>query len=244
MTANQIAAQSERELERHNQTVEEETKRHNVATEELQNDANQITNSYNSTKNALTAEYNNAYLNYLNAELSEKERYQQEMNDINRQLADAESLYKHSMMQVNSLQAQTDRNYKEAVAAQGWMNAAIEAKRAYYEGQKTEAYVNDLLVQQQLKRKDLEVKESQINKQYNLGLISAEQRDTELANARMQAEARLQEVELKQHQWDEGGKELVEQQIKSEKTSRWQGWFGIKNQNDANFSRVLQLFGQ
>lgn len=239
MTANQIAAQSERELERHNVTVEEETERHNKATEDIQEKANNATIFYNQERNRIQEEYNQTYMELQKADLEHKKQYEDQLAMIKDAEQRNNEWYREQMAGIEREKAWTDRDYKMAVAAQGWMDEAIKAKEAYYLGQKTEAYIVDLQVQQQLERQRIENEKNRITHEYNLGLIDAEQRDRELQIREDQIRNSEKETALKIEQWENGGKQLVEQQITNAKHSRWQGWFGLKNQSDNTAAKIL-----
>lgn len=239
MTANQIAAQSERELERHNVVVEEETERHNKATEDIQDRANKASEFYNQERNRIQEEYNRVYMEYQNADLEHKKQYEDQLALIKDREQRNTEHYREQMVNIERDKAWTDKDYKMAVAAQGWMDEAIKAKEAYYTGQKTEAYIVDLQVQQQLERQRIENEKNRITREYNLGLIDAEQRDRELQVKEDQIRNSERETDLRIQQWEEGGKQLVEQQVKNAKHSRWQGWLGLKNQSDNTAAKIV-----
>jgi hypothetical protein len=132
MTANQIAAASERELERHNATVEEETIRHNEALESVERTRNEITDRYQSEKNRLDDWYNKAYIEYLNSSTERKNELEQELNNIKLLQVENENDYKQQMAVIERDKYAADKSYKEMMAQIGYMGADIEARRAEY----------------------------------------------------------------------------------------------------------------
>nr|QQM99842.1 putative ORF1 [Picobirnavirus sp.] len=196
MTSNQIAAASVREDIRHNKAYEEETARHNKAVESIDEERNNITSWYNTTMAGLQSDYNKAYLEYLNADMEQKYALEDVLANIKQQQADADAKYKYDMSIINAKATDADKAYKEAMSKVSYMNAQIEAKRAYYEGQKTEGYLADLKVKQEQAWKDLEQKKLNIEMQYQLGIYDWTTRNKELNLAQ-------REYELRMKQWDD-----------------------------------------
>lgn len=199
MTANQIAARSEREGERHNQVSEEEIQRHNQETERLQNDANEITRTHNQVMASLQEDYNKAYIAYLNAAEEDKVQLETQLNWIKEQQMDADRTYKQEMSIISSAQQRADEMYKTGMLELQSENTDIEWKRAYYANQKTEAETAYTRVQMDLAEKRFQAEVDKINKEYELGLIDADIRMKQLKLAQNKHDldlARFQDIEL------------------------------------------------
>lgn len=196
MTSNQIAAASQREDVRHNKAAEEETARHNIKTEENEAERNRINETYNQQSLELQDKWNALQLEFQKADADRKNEIQQQLADIKQEQQDLDEWYKRNMTEINILQASADASYKESMASINAFNAAIEAKRVYYEGQKTEASIADLKKQRELQEKQLNATLHQIEVNYTLGLLSRESREKEINLAK-------QKYELEKKQWED-----------------------------------------
>lgn len=180
MTANQINAQYQREEARHNSEVESETQRHNEATEENDRRRDEWNHEYQQVMSNLQAQYNDAYIAYLNAAEEDKVALESEMNGIKQQMADTDTYYKGILADVEKDQLVVDRMYKDALAKVQWYEAGIAEKRAYYENQKTEAQTNQIYAEIANAQTELTLRKDKIEKDYELGKLTLEQRNNEL----------------------------------------------------------------
>lgn len=196
MTANQIAAAGQKEEVRHNQVAESETKRHNEATEEYNRQSLDYQRQYDQQRMALEEKLTKLQLEFQTANEARKRDIEAEEMGIRQQLANVEQTYKSEMTIIEASRANADKMYKEAMTKLGQFNADIEAKRAYYENQKTEAQTWSTYFSGYLGLKKLETEKAEIQQRYELGLISAEQRNKEL-------EMKNKELEFEQQKWDE-----------------------------------------
>lgn len=220
MTANQIAAAGLKEDIRHNTAYEEETARHNKAMEGIEEDRNNITSWYNTTMAGLQSDYNKAYLEYLNADMESKYALENVLANIKQQQADADAKYKYEMSIINAKATDADKAYKEAMAKVSYMNAQIDAKRAYYEGQKTEGYLADLKVKQEQAWKDLEQKKLNIEMQYQLGIYDWTTRNKELNLAQKEYDLRMKQWEDAYAAQNAAKTELLQAQTAREKSNK------------------------
>lgn len=186
MTSNQIAAASVRESERHNTVTETETTRHNQATEALQEDLNQITRDYNQQRLFYEDKWNRLQLEFTSANEERKRMIESESNEIKWQLARIDEEYKAQMARIESERTDIDKTYKNAMANVATFNAELQAKRDYYTNQKTEADINYINAQVGLQRRRLRMEETRIQQEYELGLISADQKADQLKLAQDQ----------------------------------------------------------
>lgn len=209
MTSNQISAQQVRENERHNAAYEDETKRHNVETEKIESEKNYITQQYNEQSLHLQEAYNNRYLDYLEASEADKVNIETELNHIKYQQTLNEQWYKEQMSMWTGQQTEADTIYKDRLAAVAEMDSNIRAKQAYYESQKTEAYILDLQRSYELNVQRIENEKLRIMKDYELGLINNE---TKLK----QLEIQDRQLELERTRW-ETQKANIESQTKKNK---------------------------
>jgi hypothetical protein len=223
MTANQIAAASVRESERHNQAYEQETERHNLRQESIDEERNDIQESWNTRSLELQDWYNTRYIEYLNADMDRKYELEAELNDIKQQQQDLDEWYKGEMSRLQQMDILNQSNYRDEMAKISQFNAELQQKRDYYEAQKTEAYITDLEEKRKLLQQELDDKRANIEHNYELGLISAETRDKELALAQ-------NEFDLKQRQWDEAYKDQAAAQTQLLKQQKVQS--GIKGAVD------------
>lgn len=194
MTANQIAASSVRENERHNQAYEEETKRHNVESERIQDRINELTDQYNNQKIQNERWYNERYIDYLNASLEQKNAIESELNNIKQQQALADQNYKEHMAMYQEQLTKSESQYKSALTNLTEMDAELRKKQAYYESQKTEAYLFNINETLRLQEKRINSEIDRINKEYELGIIN---NDTRLKQIKVQEE----QLELAREQW-------------------------------------------
>lgn len=144
MTSNQIANRTNIESERHNVVVEAETERHNRASEQIQAQANEENRQYHERMNDIQDRYNDALLAYYNASLDHKKEYEDALAAIGKERNDLESAHNQAMESLGNRQADIDEAYKTAVAWKGLYDSSLEAKRVYYEEQKTEAYISSI----------------------------------------------------------------------------------------------------
>lgn len=231
MTANQIAAASVREGERHNQVYEQETQRHNQAAEDLQSDANRITEEHHQRADMYAKEYNDSYLAYLKASEEDKVYLESQLNDIKQQMADNDKWYNNEMAMVNRRSQEADERYKNAMATINAFDAAIEAKRAYYEGQKTENVIwesqqnvamgfKKLQQDYEIAMKNYEARVTEINNAYQLGMISAETKSAELHLAKEQFDENVKRWNETYATQESEKTKLIQQQQKTEGSKR------------------------
>lgn len=241
MTANQIAAASVRESERHNTTYEVETERHNKEVESLTEDANRITEDHNRNQERLQKEYNDGYLEYLNAAEEDKVYLEDRLNNIKEEMGLNDKWYNEQMADINRKNQESRTNYENAIAGIQRFEADLQAKRDYYENQKTEAQTHSILeeIVNQKKRlelekekidKDYQARITEINNSYQLGMINAETRSAELHLAKEQYDENVRRWNETMKSQEESKTKLLEEQSKTEKTKRFgTGAQGVKN---------------
>jgi hypothetical protein len=223
MTANQIAAASVRENQRHNEAYEAETERHNLRQESIDEERNDIQESWNNQSLQLQDWYNTKYIEYLNADMEKKYELEKDLADIKRQQQDLDEWYKNEMARLQQMDILNQSNYRDEMAKISAFNSELQAKRDYYEAQKTESYITDLEEKRKLLQQELDDKRANIEHNYELGLISAEQRKNELALAQ-------KEFDLKQREWNEAYKDQAQAQTQLLKQQKVQT--GVKSATD------------
>lgn len=206
MTANQIAAASVSEEKRHNAVYEEETKRHNTETERIQDRINDITQTYNTQKVELEKWYNEKYIEYLNASLEQKQAIESELNNIKEQQMISDREYKEQMAMYQDRLSASESQYKNALTNLTEMDVALREKQAYYETQKTEAYLWNITETLRLTEKKINAEIDRINKEYELGLINNETRIKQI-------EVQNKQLELAREKWSTE-KENIQSQTK------------------------------
>lgn len=144
MTSNQINAESVRENERHNLAYETETNRHNLATEEIQREYNQATLDFNRNKLEVDKQLKEIELQITQSQGNKRLELEEMKNNIQQQLANIEQDYKSQMSAISAKEQESNAQYRDIMGQVSQYNADLQAKRDYYNNQKTEAETRNI----------------------------------------------------------------------------------------------------
>lgn len=187
MTSNQLAYQSNIEIERHNRVTEEEAGRHNVETEGIAKEQNrleswkiQVDDNYKRQSNRIQEEYNHAYIALQKAQGDKKLEIEEYLADLRRREQDLELFYNTQRLDIQRQQnainsaanQETERHNKAMEQYQtDYMdrNFALENRKAEY----TSTYYRDLIT---TKQAELEFNKNKALRDWltNAPLISAQ----------------------------------------------------------------------
>lgn len=169
MTANQIAAASEREAERHNQVGEEEVERHNKALEDLEQSRLDFEMEFKNRSLDIDRQIREAQLALAKATEEDRVYLESWANSLQEEKNDLERYYNNIFNDINSQKNQIQENWNEFLKTHYGNQLALDEKKLDYQKHQwdTENWLSFLDYGLQIKK--FEEYQSQNLREFSLG---------------------------------------------------------------------------
>lgn len=193
MTANQIAAASEREAERHNQVSEEEVGRHNKALEDLEQSRLNFEMEYKNRALDVDRQIREAQLELAKATEEDRVYLESWVNMLQEEKNDIERYYNTIFQDINTQKNQIQENWNQFLKEHYSNQLALDEKKAEYQKYQwdTENWLS--LLDYGLQIKKFEEYQSQNQREYeiNLGTLDLKKLEYEFQKSKFSQEMYL-----------------------------------------------------
>lgn len=170
MTANQIAAASEREAERHNQVSEEEIERHNKAVEDLERSRLNFEEDYKNRALDIDRQIREAQLELAKATEADRVYLESWVNSLQEEKNDIDRYYNSIFQDINAEKNRIQENWNQFLESHYGKQLNLENKKLEYQKYQwdTENWLSFLDYGLQIKK--FEEYQLQNTREYQLGL--------------------------------------------------------------------------